>query len=110
MAAIIINRKNYKKEIENCKTPVLLSFGLNNGVPSQLLRQTADELSDALSGRVKVGFVDSMDSGVTERHDIHFFPVSIMIRDGVITDKIIGSLSKDNFMKALGVSSTRTSP
>jgi len=101
MAAIIINNNNFKKEIKYCKTPVLLSFGFNSGLPSILLKRTADALSDEFKGKIKVGFVDSINADAVKEFNIRFFPVSVVIKDGIVTDKIVGSMCKSDMLKIL---------
>ena len=101
MPAILINEKNYKKEVKRCKTPVLLSFSACHSVSSFLLRQTADALSDELRGRIKVGVVGSASTGLIKEFDVRFLPMTVLIRGDTVTDRIIGNPGKAGFIKIL---------
>jgi len=100
MPAILINKKNYKKEIKRCKTPVLLSFP-THGVSSLLLKQTADTLSDEYKGKIKVGVTDSGNSELVKKYNINFMPMTVLIKDNTVTDRIIGTADIDSFRKIL---------
>jgi len=99
MSAIIINEKNYKKEIERCKKPVLLSFLSDTGVSSLLLKQTADEIS----GEIKTGVVElnPTNAGLAEKYNIRFLPTTVLLKNSVVTDKIVGNMSREDFIKIL---------
>ena len=97
MSAIIINEKNYKKEIERCKKPVLLSFLSNTDVSSLLLKQTADEIG----GEIKTGVVFETNAGLAEKYNVRFLPTTVLIKNSVVTDRIVGNMSREDFMKIL---------
>jgi hypothetical protein len=101
MPAITITSKNRKKEISRCKTPVLLSFFRHNsdGVSSFLLKNTADILSEELKGKVKVGIAG--DTGLMEEYDVRFLPMTVLIENNTVTDRIIGNPRREDFLKFL---------
>ncbi|MDR2531885.1 MAG: thioredoxin family protein [Oscillospiraceae bacterium] len=103
MSATVITRKNFKKEVKRCKTPVLLSFGNNCGVSSLLLKEAADNLNAELQGKIKIGVIECnpANSELAKEYNIRFLPSSILIRNGTVTDRIIGNMRKDDFLKIL---------
>jgi len=106
MAALIINEKNHKKEIENHKNPVLLSFG-GDGLATFLLRQTADVLSEELRDEIKVGISSS--SKLARKYSVRFLPTTVLIQHGKVTDRIVGNMSREDLIKVLESSQSRIS-
>ena len=104
MPAVVINQKNYKKEIKRCKIPVLLSFWTKRGFSSLLMLKTADDLSTELSGRIKVGVVSDMNCALVSKYNIRVFPAVLLIKNGAVTQRIVGNLSKESFLKILSES------
>ena len=83
---VMINKRNYKKEIRRCKTPVLLCFsgGLN----------VMSFLSDELEAKIKVGVVDSAQNAeLVKAYEIVVFPTAVLIKNNAVTDKIVGNLN-----------------
>lgn len=103
MPAAVITSKNYKKEIKRCKLPVLLSFRAEKGVSSFLLSKTIEELSEELNGKIKVGVVNSEpdNSELIKAYNINVFPITVLIKNGVVTERIVGILDKKSFLKVL---------
>jgi hypothetical protein len=100
MPAIIINKKNHNKEINRCKMPVLLSFS-THGISSFLLRQTMESLSDELNGKIKVGVINNGDTELIEKYNAKFLPMTVIIQNHAVTDRIIGNPGKTGFLKIL---------
>jgi len=98
MKTTVITAKNYKKEIGNYKNPVLLSFG-GDGLTAFLLQQTVDSLSEELCGEIKVCVTSS--SQLAKKYNIRFLPTTVLIQHGEVTDKILGNISRENFLKVL---------
>ncbi|MCL2019791.1 MAG: hypothetical protein FWG70_08540 [Oscillospiraceae bacterium] len=108
MAAVIINEKNFKKEVERCKKPVLLGFGAESekSFSALLLKQTADAVSDETGGEIKVGVVELNPNNaalikIAKKFNIHFLPTTILIINNIVADRIIGNMAKEDFIRIL---------
>ncbi|MCL2637230.1 MAG: thioredoxin [Oscillospiraceae bacterium] len=102
----MINAKNHTKEIKRHKKPVLLSFSGTYGISSFLLKQTADSLCKELQGEIKVGFVvmnpENPDSvKLAKKYNIRFLPTTLLIQHGVVTDRIVGNMSREDILNVL---------
>ena len=101
-SAIIITDKNFKKEVQRCKTPVLLSFTAGGGVSSFLLRQNIDGLSGELDGKIKIGVVSTTNAdNITYKFNIKLFPTTVIIKNGTVTDRIVGNMNKNGLLNVL---------
>jgi thioredoxin-like negative regulator of GroEL len=103
MKTIIITAKNHKKEIARNSKPVLLSFVNTLELSGFMLKRTVDNLSEEFGSEIKVGIVE-MDYGNTklaEKYNICFLPTTVLIQHGEVTDKILGNIRKEDFLKVL---------
>jgi thioredoxin-like negative regulator of GroEL len=105
MAALIINEKNHRKEIENCKNPVLLSFG-SDGLASFLLRQAFNALSEELQGEIKVAVASANKKcKLAKKYNVRLLPTTVLIQHGKVTDTIVGNMSREGLLNVLQTSS-----
>lgn len=102
MSALIITESNFENEVENSDIPVLLDFWASWSPPANCSARIADNMSKELEGRIKVGTVNVNDEpDIAYKYKIRRLPTMILLKDGKVTDTIVGNLSKNQLLGIL---------
>ncbi len=103
MSAVVINSLNFEKEVQNSSVPVLLDFWSDNSSYASLSVKTANKMSGALQGRIKVGTVDVNDAPeLVQKYKIRAVPTMLLIKNGMVTDTIVGNLEQNQILGIIG--------
>ena len=97
---IEITKANYKKEVLESKTPVILDAYATWCPPCKAVAPIFDELSNELSGKVKfVKFNVDSDQSLAKELDISAMPTFLIFKDGKIVNRQMGvaTFNKNGF-------------
>ncbi len=93
---------NFKSEVIDASTPVLVDFWAEWCMPCKMLTPTIDALADEFAGKVKVGKLDTdANRDVAVQFGISAIPTVIMFKGGQPVKKWVGLQSKNELASAL---------
>lgn len=102
MAVININEENFETEVRNSDIPVLIDFYASWCTPCRMLFPVLEDISDELTGCVKVGKVDvTEESDLAGMYHILNVPTMMIFRNGQVTDTLIGATGKEQILSVL---------
>lgn len=93
---------NWESDVEGSDVPVLVDFWAVWCGPCRAIAPIVDELADEFAGRVKVGKLNVDENrGVPGKFRITSIPTVLVIKDGKVSQQIVGSRPKKDFVAAL---------
>lgn len=102
--ALELTDSNFKSEVLDATTPVIVDFWAPWCRPCQMLGPTIEELAHELEGTVKVGKVNVDNSEeVAGRYGISTIPTIMLFKNGVAVKKVVGLMRKEDLLRNLGL-------
>lgn len=93
---------NFKAEVIEAKTPVLVDFWAEWCMPCKMLTPTIDALADEFAGKAKIGKVDTdANRQISVQFGISAIPTVIIFKNGQVAKKFVGLQSKNALAEAL---------
>ena len=93
MKEIILNQENFKEEVLNSSTPVLVDFWATWCGPCRMIAPVIEEI--AKEGKIKVGKVNVDENmSLATEYGIEVIPTLIFFKDGKAVKKTTGVLEK----------------
>jgi thioredoxin 1 len=93
---------NFKSEVLDSQTPVLVDFWAEWCQPCKMLGPTIDAIADEFAGKVKVGKMDTDSNRNTAvTYGISAIPTVILFKGGQPVKKFVGMQGKNVFAAAL---------
>ncbi len=93
---------NFKQEVLDSSTPVLVDFWAEWCQPCKMLGPTIDALADEFAGKVKVGKMDTDSNRNTAvQFGISAIPTVILFKGGQVAKKFVGLQGKQAFAAAM---------
>ncbi|HVZ93860.1 MAG TPA: thioredoxin [Phycisphaerales bacterium] len=93
---------NFKAEVLDASTPVLVDFWAEWCMPCRMIAPTIDEIANEFKGRVKVGKVDTdKNRNISVEYKITAIPTVILFSGGQIKKKWVGLTTKGDLQAAL---------
>ena len=104
MSTINVSNENFHKEVAESDIPVLVDFYAGWCTPCRMLSPVLEDISEELSGRVKIAKVDvTEESDLAEKFRILNLPTMMIFRKGQVTDTLVGAAGKQQIMELLRV-------
>lgn len=91
MSEIKLTVNNFKEEVINSKTPVLVDFWATWCGPCQMIAPIISTLAEKHSGKIKVGKVNvDEESELAVTFNINSIPTMILFENGQVKDMTLG--------------------
>ncbi|HQY88215.1 MAG TPA: thioredoxin [Tepidisphaeraceae bacterium] len=101
-ATVELNDDNFDAEVLKSDVPVLVDFWAPWCGPCRMLAPAIEELATQLTGKVKVGKLNTdehMNSAA--KYGIQSLPTVLIFKGGQVVDKLVGLRQKRDFEQAL---------
>lgn len=86
---------NFKEEVLDSATPVLVDFWATWCGPCRMIAPVVEEISNEYAGTLKVGKVDvDANSKVASQFGIMSIPTIMIFKNGKVMEQVVGALSK----------------
>ncbi len=102
MADLTFTDQNFKKEVLDSQSPVLVDFWAEWCTPCRIVSPIVEELATTYSGKLKVGKLDVDANGQTaQSYGVMSIPTVMLFKDGQPIKVMIGAQSKDNYKREI---------
>ena len=92
---VTLTQDNFKAEVLDSPTPVLVDFWAEWCGPCKAIAPILDELAEEYGGRVKIGKVNiDNDQMLAAQYDVRAVPTLLLFHQGQVADQIVGMRSK----------------
>ena len=97
-----IGDAEFKKEVLESSTPVLVDFWATWCAPCRVIAPVVEELANQYQGRVKVAKVNIDDNQDTpQQYGIRSIPTLLLFKGGKVVEQIVGAVPKAKLEAAL---------
>jgi thioredoxin 1 len=95
MKPIEVTDANFKKEVLESQTPVLVDFWAEWCGPCKMIAPVVEQLAKDFGGKLKVGKVDVDSNQQTSmQFGIRSIPTLLIFKNGKVVDQIVGAVPK----------------
>jgi thioredoxin 1 len=99
---VTLTQDNFKAEVIDSPTPVLVDFWAEWCNPCRALGPILDELAQEYGGRVKIGKVNiENDQALAAQYNVNSIPTLLFFHQGEVTEQIMGLRSKRDLKASL---------
>ncbi len=104
MSEIKITKSNFENEVLNSPIPVVVDFWATWCGPCRMIAPVVEEIAEEYEGTIKVGKVNvDEEPELASQFKIVSIPTIVLVKDGKVTAKAIGYMTKDRLIKELGI-------
>ncbi len=101
MADLIFTDQNFKEEVLDSKTPVLVDFWAQWCAPCRIVSPIVEELATEYGGKLKVGKLNVDENHIASHYGVMSIPSLLIFKNGQVIKTMIGAQSKDNFKREI---------
>jgi thioredoxin 1 len=95
MSVMHFTDANFKTEVLDSATPVLVDFWATWCGPCRMVAPVVEELAKEYAGKMKVGKVDvDENSRVASEYGVMSIPTIMIFKSGKVMEQVVGALSK----------------
>ena len=101
--AKVITTQNFEEEVLKSDVPVLVDMFATWCGPCKMMAPVVAQLAEEYEGTVKVGKLDiDQNVDIVAQYKIMSVPTFLVIKDGEVVKKLIGAVSKEELVEAIG--------
>ena len=94
---------NFEEEVLKSDVPVLVDMFATWCGPCKMMAPVVAQLAEEYEGAVKVGKLDiDQNVDIVAQYKIMSVPTFLVIKDGEVVKKLIGAVSKEELVEAIG--------
>ena len=94
---------NFEEEVLKSDVPVLVDMFATWCGPCKMMAPVVAQLAEEYEGTVKVGKLDiDQNVDIVAQYKIMSVPTFLVIKDGEVIKKLIGAVSKEELVEAIG--------
>lgn len=101
MADLNFTDQNFKSEVLESKTPVLVDFWAQWCAPCRIVSPIVEELATEYGEKLKVGKLNVDENQISSDYGVMSIPTLLLFKDGQVVKTMIGAQSKDNFKREI---------
>ena len=95
--------ENFEEEVLKSDVPVLVDMFATWCGPCKMMAPIVAQLAEEYKGSVKVGKLDiDQNVDIVAQYKIMSVPTILVIKDGEVVKKLIGAVSKEELVEAIG--------
>ncbi|MFZ6014745.1 MAG: thioredoxin [Patescibacteria group bacterium] len=104
MSVVELNNESFKKEVLDCKTPVLVDFWAPWCGPCKMMIPVLDELAEKLKSKVKIAKLNADEQAhmaLVQEYQISSIPNLKLFKNGKVVKDFVGFRPADQFLQEL---------
>ena len=99
---INVNDENFKEEVINSPSPVLVDFWAEWCGPCRMISPLVEEISKDYEGRLKVCKLNVEEGRrISSEYGVMNIPTLIIFKDGKVVDKVVGVAPKGDLVSKI---------